>query len=181
MWKKSLIVLLAIGFIGIFSSYEAMAVTAANIDVGVKRSMNQLQDISGANAVVKRAAGVLVFPSVFKAGFVIGGEYGEGALLIKGKTVNYYSTVAGSFGFQLGGQKKTVVIAFMDPKELEKFQRSSGWKVGADAAVTVIAIGADGSVDTAKTNKPVVAFVFDKKGLMYNLTLNGAKITKLKR
>ncbi|MFQ5486736.1 MAG: YSC84-related protein, partial [Desulfobacterales bacterium] len=83
--------------------------------------------------------------------------------------------------FQLGAKKKTIIIAFMDKGELKSFRNSDGWKVGADASVTVVAVGADGSIDTAKTNKPIVAFVFDQKGLMYNLTLEGSKITKLQR
>jgi len=181
MKQKVLILVLAVSFIGLFIASEAIAVTAKNIDVGVERSLNMLKDTKGGEAVLKKAEGVLVFPAVFKAGFVFGGEYGEGALVIKGKTVDYYSTAAGSFGFQLGAQKKTIIIAFMDKGALNNFRNSEGWKIGADASVTVVAIGADGSIDTAKTNKPIVAFVFDQKGLMYNLTLEGAKITKLKK
>ena len=181
MKQKVLILALVVSFIGLFIASEAMAVTAENIDAGVERSLNMLKDTKGGKAVLEKAEGVLVFPAVFKAGFVFGGEYGEGALVIKGKTVDYYSTAAGSFGFQLGAQKKTIIIAFMDKGALNNFRNSEGWKIGADASVTVIAIGADGSIDTAKTNKPIVAFVFDQKGLMYNLTLEGAKVTKLKK
>ena len=102
-------------------------------------------------------------------------------MVIDGKSVDYYSTAAASIGFQLGAQKKTIILAFMDKKALENFQNSMGWKIGADASVAVIAIGAGGSIDTSKLNQPIIAFVFDSKGLMYNLTLEGAKITKLTR
>ena len=78
-------------------------------------------------------------------------------------------------------EKKTIVIAFMDKKVLKEFRQSSGWKIGVDASIAVIALGADGSIDSATLDKPIVAFVFDQKGLMYNLTLEGAKITKLVR
>jgi lipid-binding SYLF domain-containing protein len=88
---------------------------------------------------------------------------------------------AGSVGFQLGIQKKSVIIAFMDQNALESFQRSSGWKIGADASVAVIAIGAGGMIDTKNIDDPVVAFVFDQKGLMYNVTLEGAKITEIQK
>ncbi|GAG21010.1 unnamed protein product, partial [marine sediment metagenome] len=125
--------------------------------------------------------GVLVFPKVFKAGFGIGGEYGEGALRIKDKTVDYYNTTAASIGFQLGGQKKTIIIAFMQEDALKKFREASGWKVGVDASVAVIAIGAGGAIDTASINEPIIAFVLDQKGLMYNLTLEGSKITKMQK
>lgn len=179
--KHILIATIIIGFVGLFIATEAMAVSAANIDVGVKKSIKMLEDIPGGKQVTKSAKAILVFPSVFKGGFVFGGEYGEGALVINGKSVDYYSIAGLSFGFQLGGQKRTVILAYMDQKALDNFRKSKGWKIGADAAVTVIAIGADGSIDTSKTNKPIVAFVFDKKGLMYNLTLEGAKVTKLQR
>jgi len=181
MKEKILIIMLIIGLGVLFVANEAMAVSAESIDVGVEKSLDMLEGIGGGKQVLKKAAGVLVFPAVFKAGFGIGGEYGEGALVINGKTVDYYSTAAASIGFQLGAQKKTIIIAFMDKNALNDFRSSAGWKVGADASVTVVTVGADGSIDTSKTNKPIVAFVFDQKGLMYNLTLEGAKITKLVR
>jgi len=181
MKGKILIIMLIIGLGVLFVANEAMAVSAESIDVGVEKSLDMLEGIGGGKQVLKKAAGVLVFPAVFKAGFGIGGEYGEGALVINGKTVDYYSTAAASIGFQLGAQKKTIIIAFMDKNALNDFRSSAGWKVGADASITVVTVGADGSIDTSKTNKPIVAFVFDQKGLMYNLTLEGAKITKLVR
>lgn len=180
MRYKLLIVVLLIGFCGLAVS-DSFAVTAENIDKGVRVSLEMLKNVDGGPKVMNEAAGMLVFPSVFKGAIGIGGEYGEGALVIKGVTEGYYSTAALSLGFQLGGQKKTVIIAFMDQQALQQFQKSAGWKIGADAAVTVIAVGAQGSIDSARTNKPIVAFVFDKKGLMYDLSLNGAKVTKLKR
>ena len=179
--RLALTVLLVFG-LAVFSSVsETLAWSAKEIDVGVKKSLNMLKDIKGGNEVLRKSAGILVFPAVFKAGIGLGGEYGEGALLIRRRTVDYYSTAAASIGFQFGAQKKTIIIAFMDKGALKDFRNSEGWKVGADAYVTLVAVGADGSIDTAKTNKPIIAFVFDQKGLMYNLTLEGAKITKLKR
>ncbi len=179
--KLALTALLVFSLIVFGSVSETLAWTAKEINAGIKPSLDKLKDIKGGNAVLKKAAGLLVFPAVFKAGIGLGGEYGEGALLIRRKTVDYYSTAAASIGFQLGVQKKTIIIAFLDKGALKDFRNSEGWKVGVDASITVIAVGADGSMDTAKTNKPIVAFVFDQKGLMYNLTLEGAKISKLKR
>ncbi len=160
---------------------NAFAWTAKEIDTGVDLTLDKFKKVPGSQAVIKKANGLLIFPSVFKAGIGIGGEYGEGALRIKGKSVDYYSTAAASIGFQLGGQKKTIILAFMDKNALKQFRDSSGWKIGVDASVAVIAIGAGGAIDSATLDKPIVAFVFDQKGLMYNLTLEGAKITKLVR
>ncbi|MFH1997046.1 MAG: YSC84-related protein [Candidatus Omnitrophota bacterium] len=176
-----LIVALAVGLVVVGSAGKAAAWSGTAIDAQVDASLEQFKETKGAGDLLKKAEGVLVFPKVFKAGFGIGGEYGEGALRIKGKTVDYYSTAAASIGFQLGAQKKTIILAFMKKSALDKFQNSTGWKIGADASVAVIAIGADGSIDTASANEPIVAFVLDQKGLMYNLTLEGAKITKMKK
>jgi len=181
MKSKIIIIALVVIFAGFSMVDMAKAVTAETINVGVTKSLDRLKAIGGGQTVINKAEGLLVFPSVFKAGIGIGGEYGEGALVIDGKSVDYYSTAAASIGFQLGAQKKTIILAFMDKKALENFRSSMGWKIGADASVAVIALGADGSIDTSKLNQPIVAFVFDPKGLMYNLTLEGAKITKLTR
>lgn len=163
------------------ASVISFAATAGQLDTAVDAALKKFEKISGSREVLRRADGILIFPSVFKAGIGIGGEYGEGALRIRGRTVDYYNTAAASIGFQLGGQKKTIIIAFMQKDVLDKFRDSSGWKIGIDASVAVIAIGAGASIDTAKINEPIVAFVLDQKGLMYNISLEGSKITKIKK
>ena len=157
------------------------AVSAKDIDAGVEISLKTLRDTRGGGDVIDKAKGLLVFPGVFKAGMGIGGEYGEGALRIHGKTVDYYSTAAASIGFQLGGEKKSIIIAFMNDDVLKNFRDSMGWKIGADASVAVVAIGAGSTISSAVANKPIVAFVFGEKGLMYDLSLNGAKVSKIER
>jgi len=174
------VVALALGFAALMCG-RLLAEDAAKLESSVDGSLASFKQVGGSEEVLKKAAGILVFPSVFKAGIGIGGEYGEGALRVEGKTVDYYSTAAASIGFQLGGQKKTIIMAFMAQDALDTFRASSGWKVGADLSVAVIAVGAGGSIDTAKLNQPIVAFVLDQKGLMYNLTLEGSKITKIKK
>ena len=82
-------------------------------------------------------------------------------------------------GFQLGAQAKSIVIAFMTPESLDKFRESSGWKVGVDGSVALIDIGAGKTIDSNNIKDPVVGFVFGSKGLMYNLTLEGSRFTKL--
>lgn len=167
------------GFVVLCITAIAGADSARELDTKVDKALDLFSEVKGAGGVISSAKGLLVFPSVVKAGFGLGGEYGEGALRVGGKTEAYYNTVSGSFGFQIGIQKKTVILAFMEDEALERFRRSSGWEIGVDGSVAVIAIGAQGSIDTTTTNQPILAFVFDQKGLMYNLTLEGSKITKI--
>jgi lipid-binding SYLF domain-containing protein len=160
----------------------ARAASGAEIDVRVDDTLKAFrQQVKGADAVLKDAKGVLVMPRVFKAGIGLGGEYGEGALRVGGKTVDYYNIVAASYGFQLGAQKKSIILVFLDEKALQNFRDSEGWTAGVDASVALIKIGKAGELDIAQLNKPVVAFVFGQKGLMYNLSLEGSKFTKIKK
>ena len=160
----------------------AMAATAKEIDVSVDVALENFEkDVGGAKQFLATAKGLLVFPSVIKAGVGFGGEFGEGALRINGKTVSYYNTMAGSFGLQFGAQAKTIVLVFLDEDALRQFQKSEGWKVGVDGSVAVIAIGAGTSLDSSKLNQPIVGFVLDQKGLMYNLTLEGSKFTRINK
>ncbi|HEU0068957.1 MAG TPA: YSC84-related protein [Nitrospiraceae bacterium] len=160
----------------------AVAATAKEIDVSVDVVLENFEkEVDGAKKFLAEAKGLLVFPKVIKAGVGVGGEIGEGALRINGKTVDYYNTLAGSFGLQFGAQVKTIMIVFLDEEALKRFRKSEGWKVGVDGSVAVIAIGAGTSLDSSKVNQPIVGFVLDQKGLMYNLTLEGSKITKINK
>ena len=161
---------------------SAYADTAKEIDVGVDEALKKFyKEMPGGKGFLNGSKGVLVFPQVLKAGFGIGGEYGEGALRINNKTVDYYSTIAASFGFQFGAQAKTVLLAFMEQKALDSFRTSEGWKAGVDGSVALLTVGAGDSLDTVSVKDPIIAFVFGQKGLMYNLTLEGSKFTKLKK
>jgi len=158
----------------------ASADTAAEIDAAANEALAAFdEEVDGGQAFLDKASGYLVFPRVIKVGIGVGGETGEGALRIGGQSTGYYRTVAGSIGFQLGAQAKSIVIAFMTPESLQKFRDSDGWKVGVDGSVALIDIGAGKAIDTANVKDPVVGFVFGSKGLMYNLTLEGTKITKV--
>ena len=160
----------------------ASAADKTEIDIKVRSTLKKFKkEISGASAFLRKAEGVLVFPDVIKAGFGIGGEYGEGALLIKGKTVQYYSTAAASIGFQFGAQQKSVIIVFLQKKALRKFRKSDGWEAGVDGSVALIKLGTGKAIDSTTHNKPIVGFIFGNKGLMYNLTLEGSKFTKIVR
>ena len=152
----------------------------SGIDNNVDHTLHRLQrQVHGSRDLIRRAFGVLVFPTIIKAGFGVGAEYGEGALLVRGRTDGYYNCLSGSIGFQLGAQARSVVILFMTEEALFKFSRTAGWKVGVDGSVALITIGAGGSIDTDRIVSPVVGFIFDGKGLMYNLTLEGTKISRM--
>jgi lipid-binding SYLF domain-containing protein len=156
--------------------------TAQEIDASANAALDRFyKQVGGSRDLLQRAKGVLVLPGVIKAGIGVGGEYGEGALRVNGRTVAYYSIAAASIGLQLGAQKKDIIIVFLEESALNKFQVSQGWQVGVDGSVVLIDVGANASIDTSKINQPIVGFVVGQKGLMYNLTLEGSKISKLKR
>jgi lipid-binding SYLF domain-containing protein len=159
---------------------DLFAETAKVIDAKVDPALDRFhKEVKGSAEFLQSAKGILVFPGVIKAGIGIGGEYGEGALRIDGKTVDYYSIASASIGFQFGAQKKDVILVFMAEEALNKFRESSGWRAGIDGSVALIDIGAGKSIDSMNVKDPVVGFVVGQKGLMYNLTLEGSKITKL--
>jgi lipid-binding SYLF domain-containing protein len=159
---------------------QASAASKAKIDRRVTDALKTFHEkIDGSEKFLGDAAGYLVFPRVVKAGVGIGGESGEGVLIVGGKTVDYYRTSAGSIGLQLGAQSKSIIIVFLAQSALDKFRNSTGWKVGVDASVALVDVGAGKSIDTDNIKDPVVGFVFGSKGLMYNLTLEGSKITKI--
>lgn len=166
--------------IALLISTNLFAASAAEIDSRVNDAIKTFHEqIDGSEVFLSQAAGYLVFPRVVKVGIGVGAEHGEGALRVGGKTVAYYSTTSGSIGFQLGAQAKSIVIAFMTKESLRKFRESSGWKVGVDGSVALIDLGGGKTIDTDNVRDPVVGFIFGSKGLMYNLTLEGSKFTKL--
>jgi len=158
----------------------ASAASAKEIDAGVDDAIvNFEKEVKGGKAFLESSKGMLVFPRVLKGGAGFGGEYGEGALRIDGKTVDYYSTFQGSFGLQLGGEIKTIVVVFLAEDALKRFRESEGWKAGVDGSVSLVTLGAGGTIDTNNLKDPIAAFVLGQKGLMYNLSFEGTKFTKL--
>ena len=167
---------------GLFFAQGIFAATAKEIDVSVDVALERFyKEVPGSKSFSKKAKGMLVFPSVIKAGIGLGAEYGEGAMRIGGKTADYYNTMAASVGFQLGAQSKSIVMLFMTDGALKEFQNSEGWKTGVDGSVALIELGMGDSLDTANVKDPIIAFIFGQKGLMYNLTLEGSKFNKLKK
>jgi lipid-binding SYLF domain-containing protein len=177
------VALLAVSFMIFAAPSIAKAETAKEIDVSTDVSLeNFAKEVKGAKEFLQASKGVLVFPNVYKAGFFwLGGEYGEGALRIEGKTADYYNIAAGSLGLQLGAQVKTVILVFLQKDALEKFRKSEGWKAGVDGSVAVADVGVGQAVDSTTFKEPIIGFIIDQKGLMYNLTLEGAKFTKISK
>ncbi len=164
----------------LFVPVTTSAKSGAVIDLEVDETIGVFKEaVKGSEVFLDQAAGVLIFPRIIKVGVGIGGETGEGALRVRGQTIDYYRSSAGSFGLQLGAQAKSIVIAFMTKESLEKFQNSEGWKIGLDGSVAFIDMGAGKTIDSHNVKDPVVGFIFGSKGLMYNLTLEGTKISKL--
>jgi lipid-binding SYLF domain-containing protein len=172
---------LAIGAV-IVEPPAAKAASGAEIEHDANETLHSfVRQTRGARELANKAVGILVFPSVIKAGFGLGGEYGEGLLIVDQRPAGYYNMISASFGFQLGAQERSVIIMFMTKEALDAFYRRAGWKVGVDGSVAIITVGVGASIDTDKVTEPVIGFILDQKGLMYNLTLEGSKISKIER
>jgi lipid-binding SYLF domain-containing protein len=168
--------------IGVLLAAPAAAETAAEIDAGVEAARDKCAaQVAGCETAAESAKGMLVFPKVTKGAIGIGGSYGEGALIVDDKPAGYYSTAAASIGLQLGAETYSQIIMFTTPEALASFQNSSGWEVGANAKVTMIDQGKAADIRSVIAQSPVVAFVFGQQGLMGDLSVEGAKITKLDR
>lgn len=163
-------------------SPSAYAASAAQINADVDNTLGKFyRKYRFGRGLANRARAVLVFPSVVKAGFGIGGEYGEGGLRSGDRTTGYYNLVSASVGFQLGVQARSIIIMFMSDGALEKFRRAKGWEIGVDGSVALITVGAAGTIDTNNLQSDTIGFVFNSKGLMYNLSLEGSKITRIRK
>jgi lipid-binding SYLF domain-containing protein len=164
----------------LFAGQSFAKMTAKEVDASVDSAMERFhKQVKDANEVVTKAKGLLILPNVKKGALIVGGEYGQGALRIGGKTVEYYSMMSGSFGLQIGGQAKDIIIAFNSSDALKKFRESKGWEAGVDGNVALITVGAGESAVSAMADQPISAFVFDVKGLMADMSLKGAKFNKL--
>jgi len=177
-------VLLALAFAAftLMSPNPAQAASAAEINREANQALHNLyKKSSAAKALGEKAKAILVFPSIAKGGFMVGGQYGEGALVKEGKTIAYYNTVSVSYGLQAGVQKYGYVLFFMTDAAREYLNRSDGWELGTGPSIVIVDEGAAGGLSTTTARSDVYAFIFDQKGLMGGLGLQGTKITRIKK
>ena len=168
----------------LFTLPAAHAASKVEINAGVKSTLAAFyKEVKPGKELVGKASGILVFSKIEsagfgKAGYGQGGKYGEGALLVRGKTVAYYNTVAAAFGLQFAAQTKSLVILFMTSKALNQFRNSDVWEAGSVAVAT---FGTGGEIDAKTAKQPVIGFLFSNKGLMHNFTFAGARMNKIDR
>jgi lipid-binding SYLF domain-containing protein len=160
----------------------AIADSADQIDSRVEASLKQLYaSTPSAKVLAKSAKGILVFPNIVKAGFMFGAQYGEGALLEHGDTVGYYSSVAGSYGFQAGVQVFGYAMFFMNENALKYLHQSAGWEIGVGPSIVLVDQGMGKSLTSSTITQDIYAFIFDQKGLMAGAGIQGSKITRIDR
>lgn len=158
-----------------------VATTQSGLDAQADATLNRLYNaVPGARDMGAKAKGILVFPAVVGGSFVVGAEYGRGALRTSDSARRYYSATIGSVGWQVGAQSKAIVYMFTTTEALDKFRNSKGWTAGVDATVAVANVGANGSVDTATMNQPVVSFVLANAGLEVGASVQGMKVTEIR-
>jgi len=177
-------ILLAFAFTAgaLTSPNPAMAASAAEINRNAQKALEDLYAKSpSAKTMGEKAVGILVFPGIVKGGFIVGGQYGEGALIKDGKTVAYYNTVAASYGLQAGLQKFGYALFFMTDSALEWIDKSDGWEIGVGPSIVVVDAGAAASMTSTTLQSDIYAFFFDQKGLMAGIGLQGTKITRLEK
>ena len=166
----------------LFSAF-AIAESKDILNLQIKNTINKFKEraIGGKEFLEKRTTGYLVIPNLYKAGFVVDGEYGEGDMVIDGNITEYYQMISASIGLQAGAQKRSLIIAFITPEALANFRKSNKWKVGVDGSIAVVDWGRGIDLSSIDFKKTIVAFVFDNTGLMVNLSIDGSVFSELKK
>ena len=182
MRTRNMYAVVSVAAAALLLSAVSISATREQIDERVQNTMTQFDQLNPANqGLVARAKGILVFPHVTKGGVGVGGEFGEGALLVNGQNAGYYSLSQASVGLTLGLAKHEEIIMFMTQEALDKFTSTKGWAVGADTGVAVLSKGAGGDYDSKTLQRPILGFVFGEKGLIGDVSLDGSKITQIKK
>jgi lipid-binding SYLF domain-containing protein len=180
--KRTILTALMVAAVLVFAQWNgtAHAASAAGIDADADAALNKLyEEQPVAKILAEKAAAVLIFPNMVKAGFVVGAQYGEGALRKKGKTVGYYNSVAGSYGLQAGAQSFGYVLFLMTDSAVKYLNRSAGWEIGVGPSIVVVDEGIARTLTSTTLKSDVYAFIFDQKGLMAGIGIQGSKITRI--
>jgi lipid-binding SYLF domain-containing protein len=171
-------ILLVLLCLVIFTASPASAATAYELDRDGRAALHRLYaENPKAVEIADQSSAVLVFPTVIKAGFIFGAHGGDGVLISNGQTIGYYNTSAVSYGLQAGAQKYGYVLFFMNQRALGYLRKSDGWEVGVGPSVVVVDAGVARTLTTTTMNKDIYAFIFNQKGLMAGLGVQGSKIT----
>lgn len=161
---------------------HAAAASAKEINRDAAKALQKLYAKSSkAKELGEKAKAILVFPSITKGGFIVGGQYGEGVLMKEGKAVAYYNTVSASYGLQAGIQKYGYVLFFMTDSAQGYLDKSDGWELGVGPSIVVVDVGAATGMSTTTAKSDIYAFFFAQKGLMAGLGLQGTKVTKISK
>jgi lipid-binding SYLF domain-containing protein len=158
----------------------AVAASAATIAADSKAALQRLYAVNPkAKELGQKARAVLVFPKIVKAGLMIGGLKGDGALIENGRVTKFYNTSAGTYGLQAGVQSYSSALFFITPSSLDYLDKSDGWSVGSGPSLVVVDEGKAKSMNTTTLTQDVYAFIYGQKGLMAGLGLEGTKITQI--
>ncbi|MEZ0223822.1 MAG: YSC84-related protein [Alphaproteobacteria bacterium] len=184
-YAKNIFLALVIVAASVMSAVAVQPAQAASAKELERDSREALQKLYKANPVAESLAAksqaILVFPNIVKAGLVFGGAYGEGVLIRDGKVENYYNTVSGSWGLQAGAQSYGYVVFLVSDKALTSVHEAHGWEVGVGPTVVIVDEGAAKNFSTTTLNDDAYAFIFGQQGLMAGVSLEGSKISKIKR
>ncbi len=163
-------------------SSPAMAASAEDLNADSAQALKNLYDHNPvAESIGKNAKAILIFPKVIKAGLVFGGSYGEGVLMKNGNIVDYYNSVSASWGWQAGAQSYSYVVFLMNDKAEQYLEKSEGWSFGVGPTVVVVDAGVAKDLSTTTMKDDAYAFIYDQQGLMASLSIEGTKISRIKR
>jgi len=180
MWIARTLVALVLSFFLTSGAQTALAASAPEIAENARKALDSLCETEqSARLLRKEAHAILVFPSIYKAGFIIGGQGGDGALLKGQEAVAYYRSVAASYGLQAGVQKFGYALFFMNDDALKYLDKSDGWELGVGPSIVIVDAGVGKSLTTTTARSDVYAFIFGQKGLMAGIGIQGSKITKI--
>lgn len=180
MYNKKFNPLLLLVLISLLFSQHTLADNASQLDAKVDIAIKKFEkQVEGGTGFLPKIKGYLVFPSVIKAGLVVGGRYGKGALRINGVTKHYYSLASASIGWQAGAQEHAMLIAFLSEAALQNFINSNGWEAGVDGSIAVSDWGKSKDIGSISFEKPIIAFIYDEKGLMASVSVAGTKFQKI--
>ena len=173
------VLLVVVALIGATAA-PSRAANAGEIRREAEKALKKLYASNrGARVLGEKARGILVFPKIWKAGFIIGGQGGEGALIENGRTVGYYNTIAASYGFQAGIQAFGYALFFMTDSSLDYLKKSEGWEIGTGPSIVIVDKGMAKSLSSTTITQDVYAYIFDQKGLMAGIGIQGSKITRI--